>query len=136
MSRRKKSQKTQLLGPLEIDIMKVVWELGDVAVSDVLRRLRPQRQLHHNTVMTTMKRLTDKGLLEEYARDGRTNGYRPKVSREEICRNYMNLVVEQFFGGSVVATMAGFLSLERIPKSKRQQLKKLVEELEEEDQSG
>jgi predicted transcriptional regulator len=89
--------------------MQVVWELGDVTVADVVERSRPAR--HHNTIMTTMARLARKGFLTHYARDGRTYGYRPKVTREEVSRRYMELVAEQFFGGSVAATIAGFLGV-------------------------
>jgi len=43
-----------LLGDLELEIMKVVWELGDASGSEVADRLDERR--HHNTVMTVMAR--------------------------------------------------------------------------------
>ncbi len=104
-------RKPQLLGFLELEIMRVVLELGDVTVADVVERLRSRQTRHHNTVMTTMARLAKKRFLTHYARDGRTYGYRPKVTREEVSRRYMELVTEEFFGGSVAATIAGFLGV-------------------------
>ena len=115
-----------LLGPLELEIMKVVWEHADVAVADVVECVQSPRKLHHNTVMTVMKRLAEKGFLQQYARDGRTNGYRPKLSREQIGHRYMELVRQQFFGGSTSETIAAFLGREKVTGSQLAKLKKML----------
>lgn len=118
-----------LLGPLELEVMAVVWERGDVAVADVVEQLRPARRLHHNTVMTVMKRLAAKDLLEQYARDGRTHGYRPRVTREEVSRHYLDLVRKQFFGGSLRRTIAAFVGTERMGAATLTRLRKLLAEI-------
>lgn len=130
-------QRPQLLGFLELEIMQVVWELGDVTVADVVERLRGRKTRHHNTVMTTLARLAKKGLLTHYARDGRTYGYRPKVTREEVSRSYMEYVAEEFFGGSVTATTAGFLGIasgkkQALSAKDRALLRRLAQKLEDE----
>ena len=79
--------------------------------------------------MTVMKRLAEKGLLEQYARDGRTNGYRPAVSRESISNDYLDLVKEQFFDGSVAEMIAAFIGRERLSPSKKAALKKLIDRI-------
>ena len=119
---------TSPLGPLEPDVMGIVWELGDVAVADVVERLRTRRDLHHNTVMTVMKRLSDKGLLEQYPRDGRTHGYRPRVTREQISRQYIEIVRERFFAGSVRDTIAALIPPEKLSAGRRAALRKLLSE--------
>lgn len=50
------------LGPLEAEIMDVVWELGECSVREVKSRL-PQ-DLAYTTVMTTLVRLFAKGFLQ------------------------------------------------------------------------
>ncbi len=119
-------KKMPLLGPLELEIMKVLWELEDAAVSEVVEHLPARPKRHHNTVMTVMKRLADKGVLTQYARDGRTKGYRPNIGREELGHQYMELVREQFFGGSTTETIAAFLGREKISTSQFSKLKKLL----------
>lgn len=127
MKRRKKA--AALLGPLELAIMKVVWEQGDVTVAEVVERLRSVR--HHNTVMTVMRRLARKGLLERYERDGRTHGYRARVSQDEICRQYLDVVREQFFAGSAVDTLVAFLGADRVRGRRLTSLRRLVDGLDE-----
>ena len=40
MAPRRKHSLAEVLGPLETEIMEVVWELGEVTVRDVHRRLQ------------------------------------------------------------------------------------------------
>lgn len=129
-ARPAQARKLALLGPLELEVMKVVWELEDVAVSDVVARVQSPRKLHHNTVMTVMKRLADKGFLEQYSRDGRSNGYRPGVSREAVGQQYVDLVREQFFRGSTGDTIAAFLGKDKVTPKQLAKLQKLLGEVE------
>jgi predicted transcriptional regulator len=70
-----------LLGPLEQDVMDVMWRLGDATVRDVHDELVRARTIAYTTVMTTMGRLASKGLLQRDTA-GLAHRYRPAVSRE------------------------------------------------------
>ena len=72
---------------LEADIMEVIWarSTGAFAVADVHRALELTRDIAYTTVMTTVSRLKDKGLLER-AREGRRYVYRALKGREEFLR--------------------------------------------------
>src|SRR4051794_38667605 len=60
-----------LLGPLEGRIMRAVWS-GEVGRTFVVRDvLELVPELAYTTVMTTLRRLTDKGLLVSHAEQGR-----------------------------------------------------------------
>jgi predicted transcriptional regulator len=82
---RRRDALEAILGPLEQDVMDVVWELGDATVRDVHARLREQRDLAYTTVMTTMARLARKGLLERDTAD-LAHRYRPSIARDEYAR--------------------------------------------------
>ena len=71
------------LHDLEADVMDVVWdrEFDEFAVRDVLNVLQEGRDIAYTTVMTTVKRLFDKGLLDR-RKDGRRYLYSPTLSRE------------------------------------------------------
>jgi predicted transcriptional regulator len=72
---------------LEADIMDVVWSNGwqEFSVGDVHDELQRARDIAYTTVMTTVSRLFDKGLLER-ERDGRKYVYRPTMSRDGFMR--------------------------------------------------
>ncbi len=65
--------------------MDVVWssDWEAFSVRDVLKVLQEEREIAYTTVMTTVKRLFDKGLLER-ERDGRRYLYSPVMGREEF----------------------------------------------------
>jgi predicted transcriptional regulator len=90
---RRKHTLAEVLGPLESDIMDVVWDLGEVTVRDVHRVLRGKRQIAYTTVMTTLGRLTDKGLLRR-AEEQPAHRYFPMVTREDYARSTVKSVVD------------------------------------------
>lgn len=77
---------SELLGPLEQSVMEVVWQLDDVTVRDVHDRLSERREIAYTTVMTTMTRLADKGLLERHT-DSLAHRYQPRIPREDYARS-------------------------------------------------
>ncbi|MGA9380623.1 MAG: BlaI/MecI/CopY family transcriptional regulator [Phormidium sp.] len=53
------------LGPLEREILQIIWELGEASVKDVHDRILadPDRELAYASVTTVLRRLTEKGWL-------------------------------------------------------------------------
>ncbi len=66
----------------EAEIMELVWSKAwqEFAVSDVHVALVKKREVAYTTVMTTVSRLFDKGLLERH-KDGRRYVYHPAMDR-------------------------------------------------------
>jgi predicted transcriptional regulator len=92
MARRKHSL-ADVLGPLEAEIMDVVWDSGEVTVRDVHSTLEEAHPLAYTTVMTTLGRLADKGLVRRIE-DQPAHRYRALVSREEYARSTVKSVVD------------------------------------------
>lgn len=93
----------KLLGELELDVMRVVWERESMTVRDVLEALAETRSLAYTTVMTVMSRLAGKGLLV-VDKQGKTYHYRPAYSREEFEAQAVGQVVQSLinnFGGEM-----------------------------------
>ncbi|HEY4933552.1 MAG TPA: BlaI/MecI/CopY family transcriptional regulator [Terriglobales bacterium] len=84
------------LGPLEIDVMEMVWTFGASNVREVVSRL--ERKLAYTTIMTTLDRLYKKGLLERELTD-RAFVYRAKLSREEWDRRRAGEMMAGFLAG-------------------------------------
>ncbi len=72
------------LGPLEAEILEIVWELGNVSVKDVHERILsdPERELTYSSVTTVLRRLTKKGWLI-CQKQKRAFSWQPLVSREQ-----------------------------------------------------
>jgi predicted transcriptional regulator len=76
----------------------LVWKKANptVTVRDIYDSLRQQRQIAYTTVMTTMVRLSEKGLLRIVDRVGLANCYAPVENREEFINNAVAMVLDIF----------------------------------------
>ncbi len=84
----------KVLGPLETEIMQILWQSERSTVKQVHRRLAQQREIAYTTVMTTMSRLAEKGVLQRQ-REGLAYVYTPAISETE----FVQLVVRQVLDG-------------------------------------
>ncbi len=72
------------LGPLEAEILDIVWQFGCATVKDIHDRILcdPDRELAYTSVTTVLNRLTKKGWLV-CDRQGRAFYYRPLVTKQQ-----------------------------------------------------
>ena len=71
----------RLLGPLENELLRVLWTRGDATVRELIDDSAVDGA--YTTIMTTLDRLYKKGLLER-SPEGRAFRYRPKQSEAEL----------------------------------------------------
>ena len=86
-----------MLGPLEIQVMEVLWSDGVCSVRDVVERL--DRKLAYTTVMTTLDRLFKKGLLDRQKSE-RAFLYRTRLSHHDWERQRAGKLVAGLLAGS------------------------------------
>ncbi len=70
-----------ILGPLEWQVLEIVWEMKECSVREVVRRLPEGRA--YTTVMTTLARLHQKGILS-CNKVNRKYLYSPRLSCQEL----------------------------------------------------
>ncbi|OLP20003.1 CopY family transcriptional regulator [Leptolyngbya sp. 'hensonii'] len=72
------------LGPLEAEIMEIIWDLNIVTVKEVHDRILadPDRELAYASVTTVLNRLAQKGWLT-CNRAGRSFTWSPLISRQQ-----------------------------------------------------
>ena len=72
------------LGPLEAEILDIVWQFGCTTVKDIHDRILsdPDRELAYTSVTPVLNRLTKKGWLV-CDREGRAFYYRPTVTKQQ-----------------------------------------------------
>lgn len=84
----------KVLGPLETEIMQILWEDERSTVKKVHKKLAQQREIAYTTVMTTMSRLAEKGVLSRH-REGLAYVYAPAISEDD----FVTMVVQQVLDG-------------------------------------
>lgn len=110
------------LHELEAAIMDVIWskKLSTFAVSDVLAVLERKREIAYTTVMTTVVRLYEKGLLER-RRDGRRYLYSPKLTREQ----FLESTAREVLDGAVGSPQALAMLAEKVSEASSNDLDEL-----------
>jgi len=97
MTPRKNQPLAAVLGPLEAEVMEVVWDRPEVTVRDVYAVLSERRPIAYTTVMTTMGRLAEKGLLRR-TESHPAHRFRPGVSRDEYASSTVHSVLDWLVG--------------------------------------
>ena len=89
------------LSPANLEIMKVVWEKGDVTINDVVEAINAKRKnkIRRTTVQVQMNRLEDYGWLKHTER-GRTYVYAAVVEKHKTRRDILEDIKNRVFGGS------------------------------------
>jgi predicted transcriptional regulator len=72
-----------LRGTLQVEVMRIVWELGEATVDDVRAAQPRRRRAAYTTVQTVLNRLEDRGLLERERR-GKAFVYRARYQEAEL----------------------------------------------------
>lgn len=81
----------------EVEIMKIVWDLGEATAREIQTRLSGDR--HYNSVLTIIRVLEAKGHLTHRV-DGKAHVYRARQAPEKSRGRALGHLIEHVFGGS------------------------------------
>jgi len=118
-------RKTERLTPLELEIMRVLWETGPANVQSVQQRLT--RELAYTTVQTMLNILHRKGKVKRTLKE-RAYFYRPAVSHSQVVRGAVSDLVENLFGGSVESLVMSLVETKHLDAEKLARLNRLLQE--------
>ncbi|MFI4847508.1 MAG: BlaI/MecI/CopY family transcriptional regulator [Gimesia chilikensis] len=116
------------LTPYELELMDVIWDLGEASVQDVCDAL--PRDLAYTTVMTTLSLLVQKKKVLKRVKNGRAYIYQPVVSREEVSRSMLGQIKQVLLKDSLPSLMLNLLEEENISEDDINALKEAIRKLE------
>jgi len=114
----------------EMEVARVLWELGSASVRQVHERLPADRQVDFTTVQTYLRRLEQKG----YARaklEGRVRIYAPRVKPRTVIRETVEDLIGRLFGGEAMPLMSYLIEERGISDADMAQLRELLDRREE-----
>ena len=124
MPRRKSPELA--LTPLELEIMKVLWETGPANVQTVQAQIKG-RELAYTTVQTMLNVLHRKGRVKRQLKD-RAYRYKPVYSRQSAVTQAVGDMLERFFGGSADSLVLNLVETRQLTPEKLAQIQKLLEQ--------
>jgi predicted transcriptional regulator len=107
------------------EILRVVWEIGDGAITDVLEKL-PDPKPAYNTVATVIKVLEKKGYLG-HRTYGKTNVYHALVSRDEYGADLLKDAFIGLFNRSLNNMVSPLIQNNDFSLAELEELKQIVE---------
>ena len=113
------------LSEAQLEIMQVVWEGGEVTVTDVWTVLARRRSVARNTVLTLMDRLEKKGWLTRRA-DGPAHTYAAAVPRAATLGRVVERLVDAAFAGSAEALVLALLEGRGVSDEEARRIRQLI----------
>jgi BlaI family penicillinase repressor len=119
--------KSPALTPLELEIMKVVWEKGQATVRDVYAVLKERRPVAYTTVMTMMGVLATKGHLKRQQIE-RAYVYRPTRPAAAAIKLMVADFVDRVFDGAARPLLVQLIKDRKLTKQELEDLARQIEE--------
>src|SRR2546429_3289206 len=113
----------------EWDVMTVVWERAPVAASAIVHLLEGKKQWALATVRTLLRRLVNKGALEQ-RQDGKRYLYTARLSREECVRRESDSFLDRVLGRAPSATILHLVKKADLSKQDILELRRILPEKE------
>lgn len=116
------------LHEFESELMELMWKRGERNVRAVLDELnqRSDKERKYTTVMTTMARLDKKGLLVR-RREGKTDFYKPTMTREEYHEARAEAEVGVLVANYGEAALVNFArQMNQLDPKRREQLRRIA----------
>jgi predicted transcriptional regulator len=115
------------LTPPQREIMQIIWEYGEVTVSEVRCDLLRKRTLARNTVQTMLVRLEEKGWLK-HREEGGKFFYSAAVAKSLSLGSRVAQFVDRFFAGSTDSMVTALLEYRELTGDEADRIRKMIDE--------
>ena len=117
----------KLLTETELELMTILWRLGEGSVADVIEQLPKERDLAYTSVSTILRILEQKKVLKA-RKEGRGHIYTPELKKADYEAKTVKHVVDRVFDGTPVALVRQLLDTVKLNEGDLNELKKLIEQ--------
>src|SRR5438270_42371 len=120
-----KKSKLHRLGDLQLQIMQILWQRGEISVADVNQMLSAQRNLAYTTVATMLRKMEARGLVK-HRLEGRTFVYRAAVAEAAVSKGMADHLLDRLFEGSMADMVQHLLTSREVSREELSKLEKLI----------
>ena len=108
----------------ELDIMSVLWDLGEATVTEVRDRVDPD--LAYTSISTMIRMLEMKGFVSHRRGEGKTHVYFPVIDREQAGESALGRVLDKIYGGSPIKLLAHLVDQHRLSEKELARMRGLL----------
>ena len=111
----------------ELEILRVLWQLGPSSVRDVQQTMSGTRTTGYTTVLKLLQIMARKGLVERDERE-RTHVYRAALAQEQTQRQLLTDLLERAFDGSASQLILQALAARPTSRDEMDQIRKVLDQ--------
>jgi len=129
---KKAKHESKRLTDVELELMTILWRLGEGTVNEVIEQLPRGRELAYTSVSTILRILEQKEILRtRKASSGHI--YIPAMKKAEFEATTVQDIVERVFDGTPVALVRQLLGAVKMNADEIEELKKILNQKESEE---
>jgi predicted transcriptional regulator len=116
-----------ILTRAELQVMKVLWGLGEATVHDVVDAL--PKQVAYTTALTMLRILEQKGYVTHLPNPagGRAHVFRPTAQEANVRRSHLRDLIDRMFSGSAEELVTGLLGDEKLTRAELKALRARID---------
>jgi predicted transcriptional regulator len=108
----------------ELDIMSVLWELGEATVTEVRDRVDPD--LAYTSISSMIRTLEMKGYVSHRRGEGKTHVYYPAIDPETAGASALSRVLDKIYGGSPIKLLAHLMEQNKLSEKELARMRDLL----------
>jgi predicted transcriptional regulator len=108
----------------ELDIMSVLWDLGEATVTEVRDRVDPD--LAYTTISSMIRTLEMKRYVSHRRGEGKTHVYFPAIDPEAAGESALGRVLDKIYGGSPIKLLAHLMEQNRLSERELARMRDLL----------
>jgi BlaI family transcriptional regulator, penicillinase repressor len=122
-------QRSIRISEAEWEVMGVVWEQAPVTASTIMEVVEPKREWTLATVRTLLRRLVNKGAVEQRL-EGKRYLYTSRLSREECVKRESDSFLDRVLGRAPAATLLHLVERADLSREDIRDLRRILREKE------
>lgn len=111
----------------ELEIMKVLWENGELTLNEIVEILSKDEKKNKSTIKTLLYRLIEKESVKSITNKKKENTYKATVKKDDYLRKENESFLEKLYNGSTNKLLLNFVEEKKISKKDLQDLLDLIE---------
>jgi BlaI family penicillinase repressor len=114
------------LSALELEVMSLIWELGEATSAEIVEAFTKLRPLAPTTIRTVLAKIEEKGYVERVPTTERALRYRAALPREAVATQSLRQLVSRLFRGSSKLAIAQLLADEELDAGELAEIQRMV----------
>jgi BlaI family penicillinase repressor len=115
---------------VELEILKILWELGPSPVRDIHSRLNESKGTNYSTSVKMLSVMLTKGLVKR-DENATPHVYRAAITRERAAKSFLNELIEKVYDGSAMSLVLQALAGGKASKDEIDEARRLLDQMDE-----